>query len=186
MQLQRDGRLTPRAMAAIFAFTCTCCGKLHEGSPSFSFDAPWQYASLSEAQKESMAKLSSDFCTITHGEGTDYFIRTVLEIPIHGVTEPFAWGVWVSLSEKSFRRYVETYDDPVAGDGFFGWVCNKLPVYAHERALAADVIIQTGGRRPKLYLHHGSESDDQVVLDQLNGISIARAQELAERAQHGV
>ena len=173
-------------MAAIFAFICSCCGKVHEGSPSFSFDAPWQYASLSEAQKETMGKLSSDFCTITHEEGTDYFIRTTLEIPIHGVTEPFTWGVWVSLSEKSFRRYVETYDNPVPGEGFFGWVCNNLPVYPNENSLATDVVIQGGGMRPKLYLHSGSDEDEQVILDQLNGISVARAQELAERAQHGV
>lgn len=173
-------------MAAIFAFTCTCCGKVHEGSPSFSFEAPWQYASLSETQKASMGTLSSDFCTITHEEGRDYFVRTVLEIPIHGVTEPFVWGVWVSLSEKSFTRYVETYDNPVAGEGFFGWVCNRLPVYPHESPLATDVVVQAGGLRPKLHLHHGSGRDEQVVLDQLNGISIARAQELAERAQHGV
>lgn len=173
-------------MAAIFAFTCTCCGKVHEGSPSFSFEAPWQYASLSEAQQRSMARLSSDFCTITDEEGTDYFIRTILEIPIHGVAEPFTWGVCVSLSEKSFRRYVETYDDPVEGEGFFGWVCNKLPVYPHENSLATDVVVQARGLRPKLCLHHGSANDEQVVIDQLSGISIARAQELAERAQHGV
>jgi hypothetical protein len=173
-------------MAAIFAFTCSCCGKVHEGSPSFSFDAPWQYSSLSEEQKASMGRLSSDFCTITDGDETDYFIRTILEIPIHGVAEPFTWGVWVSLSERSFRRYVETYDDPVEGEGFFGWVCNKLPVYSYENALATDVVVQTGGLRPKLHLHHGSADDEQIVIDQLNGISVARAQELAERAQHGV
>jgi hypothetical protein len=174
-------------MAAIFAFTCTCCGKMHEGSPSFSFEAPWQYASLSQAQQKSMTTLSNDFCTITHEEGTDHFIRAVLEIPIQGVTEPFTWGIWVSLSEKSFRRYAETFNDPVAGEGFFGWVCNKLPGYPPGDCLATDVVIQAGGLRPKLYLHHdGSGNVEQLVLDQLNGISIARAQELAERAQHGV
>ena len=60
-------------MAAIFAFTCTSCGKMHEGSPSFAFDAPLQYTSLTEEQQKSMAKLSSDLCTITDDEGTDYF-----------------------------------------------------------------------------------------------------------------
>src|SRR5262245_35105893 len=109
-------------MAAIFAFRCSCCGKVHEGSPSFGFNAPDQYASLSDEQKERMGTLTEDFCTITHEEGTDRFIRAVLEIPIHGVEEPFLWSVWVSLSEKSFNRYKETYDAPVEGEGFFGWV----------------------------------------------------------------
>ncbi|MFP5409514.1 MAG: DUF2199 domain-containing protein [Gammaproteobacteria bacterium] len=38
-------------MGAIFAFKCSCCGELHEGSPSFAFNAPDQYASLSKEQK---------------------------------------------------------------------------------------------------------------------------------------
>jgi hypothetical protein len=40
------------------------------------------------------------------------FVRACLEIPIHGVSEPFLWGVWVSLSQKNFDRYVTTYDHP--------------------------------------------------------------------------
>jgi hypothetical protein len=34
-------------------------------------------------------------------------------------------------------------------------------------------------------LHSGDDEDDPFVLDQMNGISVARAQELAERALHG-
>jgi hypothetical protein len=173
-------------MAAIFAFTCACCGKVHEGSPSFAFDAPLQYSSLSEEQKQSMGTLTSDLCTITHDDATDYFIRTILEIPIHGVAEPFTWGVWVSLSEKSFKRYVETYDDPVEGEGYFGWVCNRPRVYSHNTSIATDVLVQARGLRPKLHLHKGSANDAQIVIDQLKGISIARAQALAEEIHHGV
>ena len=172
-------------MAGIFAFTCSCCGQVHEGSPSFAFDAPYQYSSLSDEQKASMGRLGSDFCTITHEGQTDYFIRTVLLIPIQGVSEPFMWGVWVSLSEKSFARYRDTYDNPVEGDGFFGWVCNRIPWYPEpESALAADVLVQLHGRRPLLLLHHGSENDHPLVLDQRDGISIQKAQEIAEYVRH--
>jgi len=38
-------------MAAIFAFKCSCCGRIHEGSPSYGFKAPDHYACLSEEQK---------------------------------------------------------------------------------------------------------------------------------------
>jgi hypothetical protein len=171
-------------MAAIFAFKCTCCGEMHEGSPSIAFKAPDQYACLSDEQKSSMGKLSSDFCTITHEEGTDYFIRAVLEVPIHGIDEPFLWGVWVSLSEKSFRRYVETYDEPVEGDRFFGWVCNKPRAYPWESSRPADVNVQLGGQRPKVVLHRGENESDPLVLGQCNGISVARAQEIAESSLH--
>jgi hypothetical protein len=171
-------------MAAIFAFKCRCCGEVHEGSPSFGFLAPDHYAGLSEEQKAQMGMLTEDFCTITHEGGTDRFVRAVLEVPIHGVEEPFLWGVWVSLSEQSFNRYRETFREPVVGEGFFGWVCNSISVYPYEHSRPADVVVQGGSSRPKVVLHRGDPEDDQLVLDQANGISIARAQELAELALH--
>jgi hypothetical protein len=171
-------------MAAIFAFKCSRCGEIHEGSPSMAFNAPYQYASLTEEQKASMGKLTSDFCTISHDQGTDYFVRAVLEVPIHGVEDPFLWGVWVSLSEKSFERYRETYDAPVEGDGFFGWLCNKPEVYAWDAPRPADVYVQLDGQRPKVVLHRSEHENDPLVIDQCNGISVARAQEIAEQALH--
>lgn len=146
---------------------------------------PDQYACLSEVQREEMGKIDSDFCTITREEGTDYFIRAVLEVPIDGVEEPFLWGVWVSLSEKSFTRYVETYNSPIEGDGFFGWVCNSIPAYPYEGSRAADVVVQLDGQRPKVLLHRGDPEDDPLVIDQVHGISVSRAQQISERVFHG-
>lgn len=171
-------------MAAIFAFKCSCCGEVHEGSPSVGFRMPDPYASLSKEQRTSMGQLSDDFCTIAHEEGVDHFIRAILEVPIHGIEEPFLWGVWVSLSQKSFDRYRETFDEPVEGDGFFGWVCNEIPAYPCESPRRADVWVQLGRARPKVVLHRSDDMRDQLVIDQLNGISVERAQEIAEQALH--
>jgi hypothetical protein len=171
-------------MAAIFAFKCSNCEEIHEGSPSIGYRMPDPYASLSEEQKATMGELSSDFCTITHEDRTDRFIRAVLEVPIHGIEEPFLWGIWVSLSEKSFDRYVATYDEPVKGDGFFGWVCNAIPDYPYDESRPADVVVQLGGQRPKVILHRGEHDRDPLVIDQARGISIARAQEIAEHVFH--
>lgn len=171
-------------MAAIFAFKCSCCGETHEGSPSIGYRMPDQYASLSEEQQATTGTLSEDLCTITHEDGVDRFIRAVLEVPIHGVEEPFLWGVWVSLSEKSFNRYLETYDDPVEGDGFFGWVCNEIPGYPFDESRPADVRVQLGRRRPRVVLHRADDERDPLVIDQVHGISIARAQEIAEQVFH--
>lgn len=170
-------------MAAIFAFKCNCCGDIHEGSPSFGFRAPDHYLGLSETQRAA-SKLSDDLCVIERDGVTDRFIRAVLEVPIHGVSDPFLWGVWVSLSEKSFTRYVETFDEPVDGEGFFGWVCNEITEYPCERSRAADVVVQGGRGRPKVVLHQRDVEGDPLVIDQAQGISIARAQELAESAMH--
>jgi hypothetical protein len=171
-------------MAAIFAFTCTCCNEIHEGSPSYAFNAPDHYACLNEVEKASMGHLDDDLCMIKHDEGCDYFIRALLEVPIHGVEEPFLWGLWVSVSQRSFERYVETFDNPVAGDCFFGWVCNAVPCYPAAGELASDVVVQADGQRPLLFLHQDGENDHPLIADQKQGISIAKAQQVAEFLLH--
>src|SRR5689334_1759458 len=98
-------------MASIFSFKCTCCGKVHEGAPSFGIDAPLPYKELSDEARAS-AHLGSDLCWYNEDGQTHRFIRVCLEIPILDFTEPFTWGVWVSLSEESFNRYIETAESP--------------------------------------------------------------------------
>jgi len=172
-------------MSAIFSYKCSCCGNIHEGSPSIGFSAPDHYNDLTDEQKTSLGTLSSDFCTIAHGENTDYFVRAILEIPIHGVADPFLWGVWVSLSEKSFNRYRETYDNPSDGEEYFGWLCNVIPPYPFDEPRATDVMVRTNNQRPKVLLHTEALDSDPLIADQVNGISIARAQAIAEQCLHG-
>jgi hypothetical protein len=175
------------SLAGIFAFKCSRCDKIHEGSPSIAFDSPWQYATLTDEQKAAIGELTTDLCKIRHDGKADYFIRTVLEVPIHGITEPFTWGVWVSVSEKSFRRYLETYDDPVEGEGFFGWLCNRVPSYTDTIAVPTDVLIRLDGLRPLSRLHRGGDAPaHQLAIDQHEGISVTRAQEIAELAFHRI
>lgn len=171
-------------MAAIFAFKCSCCGELHEGSPSFAFQAPDPYTWLTDEQKQDIGQLSDDLCVIRRVERTDHFVRAVLEIPIHGVDEPFVWGIWVSASQQSFERYGQTFDSPAEGDGFFGWLCNQIDLYPTGHSRPADVYIQLGGLRPKVVLHSTANDADQLVIDQLSGITVERAQYLAEKAMH--
>jgi len=167
-------------MAAIFSFRCSKCGELHEGSPSFSFDAPAPFLEQSEAIRNN-GNLGTDLCEYEDGDGEHYFIRACLEIPIHGVDEPFLWGVWVSVSEKSFVHYAETYDAPDPTDRFFGWFCNHLPCYEDTYALKTRVHPREGGVRPYLELE---ETSHPLSIDFHRGISVARAQELAEAAMH--
>lgn len=167
-------------MAGIFSFKCSCCGEIHEGSPSFGFNAPAPFLEQPE-QIQKKGKLGSDLCYYKDEDGFHYFIRVVLEIPIHGVDQPFLWGVWVSLSEKNYNRYIESYDDPDTSDCYFGWFCNYLPFYENTYALKADVRPRSGGDRPYIELH---ESSHQLAVDYHEGISIEKAQEIAEHCLH--
>lgn len=168
-------------MAGIFSFQCAQCGERHEGSPSFAFPAPDTWMQQPDAVRE-QGFINDDLCRYRDEEGEHYFIRVVVEVPIHGVAEPFVWGVWVSLSQASFEHYVEHWDTADGERGYFGWFSNRLPYYENTWALAADVHPQGEGERPCLVLH---EAAHDLVRDCASGISIEQAQRIAEICLHG-
>ncbi|HCH0555852.1 TPA: DUF2199 domain-containing protein [Pseudomonas aeruginosa] len=169
-------------MAAIFEFTCSCCGKRHEGSPSFGYKAPMYYDVLSGQDKQSLATLTDDLCEIASHEGTDYFARVALELPIQGVEEPFLWGVWVSLSRESFERYTSTWGEHDESDSYFGWFSNRLPYYPDTINLKTNVRPRNGGLRPYLEL---APSAHPLAIHYSEGLSIQEAQRIAEKVIHG-
>lgn len=167
-------------MVGIFSFKCSSCEEIHEGSPSFGFNAPDPYLEQSEDVQAS-GKLTDDLCFYTDEDGTHYFVRAVLEIPINGVTEPFTWGVWSSLSKASYDRYVETYNEPDTEDCYFGYLSNYIPSYENTYALKLDVQPRENNQRPDLILH---DTEHELVNDFENGISVSKAQEIAEMCMH--
>lgn len=167
-------------MAGIFAFRCSTCSQVHEGSPSFGFRAPDPYLEQSKAVQDA-GRLSSDLCEYEDADGKHFFVRDCLDIPIHGISEPFLWGVWVSLSERNYRRYVETYDNPDSTHRFFGRLCNYLPYYPRTYALKTRVHPRADGNRPIVI---PEKSDHPLSIDFYRGISVARAQEIAEVVIH--
>lgn len=167
-------------MAAIFAFRCRSCGALHEGSPSFPFPAPLLYVQLPATERHRRATLTSDTCVI---DDEHRFIRTCLEVPIHGIAEPFLWGVWVSLSEQSFRHYLDTWDTPDESASYFGWFSNRLPFYPDTVNLKTHVHPRGDGARPSLVLE---DIEHPLCVDWRSGIDVARAQAIAEVAMHGI
>ena len=168
-------------MAGIFAYTCSCCGKRHEGSPSFSFACPAQYQALSEHDREENAALNSDLCVIAHGDQADRFARVVLEIPIHGVTDPFLWGVWVSLSAESFERYLSTWGMHDESDSYSGLISNVLPYYPDTMNLKTQVRPLKNGLRPFLELE---VTDHLLSVHLRDGLTIQEAQGIAESVLH--
>lgn len=170
-------------MAGLFAYTCTCCGERHEGSPSFSSMAPFHYDCVPAALRDRIATLTSDTCVLSHDDGkVDRFIRVVLELPIHGAAEPFTWGVWVSLSEASFARYTAAFGDNDTGDVYFGWFATRLPCYPDTINLKTHVHPRPGGQRPWLEL---DTTDHPLAVHQREGLTADEAQAIAEAVMHG-
>jgi hypothetical protein len=176
-----------------FEFKCIECGAIHRGSPSFAFDKPPLYYDVPEPQRCARTMLTRDTCFIAPAPNdetgqTHCFLRGLLEVPIAGATEPFLWGVWVTQSEDSFMRYLETFDDDQSGTSSFGWLPVAWAPYKRTRPgeyienLRCNVLWQGKGKRPLIEVQ---ECDHPLFLDQRDGISWERAVEIARTVMHG-
>ncbi len=163
-------------------YTCTSCGEKHEDMPALCFVTPAPYDQLSEEERIAyQAECDSDFCIIRYPDQTDRFIRAVLLIPIIGHEETLEYGVWVSVSKKSFNDYQGDFHDNPENVVYFGMICNWLPPYETDTfGLHCNVVTQSDNRRPLLQLHQGSEHP--LVRDFYHGIEYAEAQARIEAA----
>ena len=108
-------------------------------------------------------------------EGRDFFVRGVIEIPVHGYEHEFGWGVWVSHKQQNFETYREQSDSAAIGP-FFGWLCTKI-VYYPETTLELKTMAhyRGGGLRPRIVLE---ESGHPLYRQQRDGISLSEAWEI--------
>lgn len=167
-------------------WTCSCCGKTYSGLPlDYSMAFPDYFAAwrsgLSEEEIERRSSHSSDVCVV---DDQHYFVRGVIEIPIIGFTEDnFRWGAWVSLSKKSFDEVMELWDkDPTGHGPYFGWLNNHLELYSPSTLdLKTHVHLQDNNLRPRIELE---PTDHPLAVEQRNGISIERVQEIAAALLH--
>lgn len=147
-------------------YICSCCGEEKEEWPAIAYDSPSLYTDLSDEEKKN-SELTSDFCIIIHDSETFYFIRTVLIQNVIDGCQNLEYGVWVSLSEKSFNEYVDNYDNKEFTAVYFGWLANYLPDYDYD-SIPTNVEVDNSLGRP-LVLPHSSH-DDRFVRDCYDGI----------------
>lgn len=158
-------------------YICSCCGEEKEDWPAIAYSAPYPYFSLSEEEIKN-SELSSDVCIIRYSDETCYFIRAVMIQEVNETCQDLEYGVWVSLSEKSFNEYVENYYNEEFESGYFGWLANYLPDYEFENAIPTDVVVDNKIGRPFIYPH---ESHDHLfVKDFYQGISKQEAERRIE------
>lgn len=163
-------------------FFCHTSGEYHAELPmDFGYDAPYAYYTIPHEEREARCELTSDLCVIDKKE---FFIRGCLEIPVVDGPRPFVWGVWASLSEKSFKRTVELWE--TAGreiePPFFGWFCTALPHYPETLLLRTQIHTRPLNQRPIVELE---PTDHPLAVEQRNGITMDRVREIVEGLLHG-
>jgi len=155
-------------------YVCSCCGKEHEEWPALTFKSPDSYSILPDKQKDEIAEIDSDFCVIKHLEQTDRFIRCTLTQKVIDYCEDLEYGLWVSLSEKSFQDYSDNYNNENHETTYFGWLCNDIPEYEYQESIPTNVITKTGNQRPEIVPHESC--NHPFVHDYYNGITQAEAE----------
>ena len=155
-----------------FEFHCRGCGQVHQGMPALDAAAPLSYYAVPKDEREARCQLDSDACII---DESMYFVRGCLEVPVHGEPEPFSWGVWVSLSEQSFRQWVACYEAEKRSHigPFFGWLNASLKPYPETMNLKTRVHIRDGFIRPFI-----EATDHPLAVEQREGISVERVAQL--------
>jgi hypothetical protein len=162
-------------------WTCSCCGKQHEGIPdSYSYDAPWYWGNRDKSLRTDEYFLNKDYCVIAN---QDFFIRGCIELPVHGSENPFLWGVWCSLSKKNLNREAELADSPerIHEPPYFGWLSNRIEIYPDTLSLKCNMISRLPGQHPLIQLE---PSDHPLMIEQQQGITFDRVIELAEQIEH--
>lgn len=148
--------------------------------PSFGAHAPLSYYDVPQRERESRCDLGSDDCVI---DKENFFVRGCIEIPVIGETEPFSWGVWVSLSETNFAEWVKCYelDERSHVGPFFGWLNAWIKPYPDTISLKAMVHIRDYGIRPYVELQ---PTEHPLAVEQRNGITVKRVAELYSLMMH--
>lgn len=160
-------------------YTCECCGQVHEGWPALAYDSPSNYNELSVEERNSIAELSEDFCMIRHTDQTDRFIRVMLSLKVNDYCETLDYGLWVSLSEKSYEDYSENFNSENHEVTYFGWLCNHISGYERSTmGIPTTVYTRTGNQRPEIVPHESFEHP--FVRDYFNGITKVEAERRIE------
>jgi hypothetical protein len=168
-------------------WNCYICGALHEGLPlSWGFDEP-HYWTGSDLQR-STGSCTEDVCWFDEDDGNHVqFVRGTIEVPIldgeSSEEESFLIGAWTSLSETNFRWLLDHWTAGAAEQGtpWFGWLSSHIPAYTDTLSLKTNVHLRGGELRPLIEVQR---TDHPLARDQHEGITIARARELAERWLH--
>jgi hypothetical protein len=158
----------------MFGFHCARCGEWHEGMPDLIAEAPLYYYGIPERERASRCTLTRDTCVV---DGKFFFARGNIEIPVLGTSERFAWGSWVSLSERNFGEYVRALASPDRKrlGPYFGWLSASFRGYPESENLKTMFHPREDGSTPYIELE---PTDHPLAVEQRNGISQDRLAEI--------
>jgi hypothetical protein len=166
-------------------FVCSVCGEHHEELMlDIRMALPEPVFELSGEERVELAEIGDDSGFFRSRDGTEHhYVRGLLEIPIPSLDRYFGYGAWIEVDAQTYDRLAELWDDERGRDEppFAGRLANELAPY--ERTVGLPVMLQLREVEllPAVEL---VETHHPLRAEQRDGISEARAQELAAAALH--
>jgi len=164
----------------VTGFVCGICGESHVLSVSYSFQFPFAVGAVPKEELDTRVVLTPDQCVV---DNKDFYIRGRIPVPIHGLEEPFIWGVWAEVSPKNFIRTHELWNTEgrEAEPAFAGYLNSELPPYGNTIDLEISVQTQPVGKRPHFTV---SDPEHPLAIEQREGISLERIERVTEQILH--
>lgn len=164
--------------AAAYRWRCTCCGAEMTGLPmDMAFEAPVD-RDIIDGGAARIVRLDDDFCQIAYEAGEVHrFIRCLLPLPVLDIDDEFRFGVWMSVSEASWKVYLAGFGTGrYATEGCFGYLMNEIPDLPSPSHLHADIYFQPDAQRPVVVLH---DLPHPLVRAQRHGIELSQIERWA-------
>lgn len=167
------------------AWRCGQCGNDHCGMFDIACHAPDYWDGEHDRESNNAVRLTSDFLSedfcILGGE--HFFVRCVFEIPVNGMADKFAYGIWSTLSRANFERYIAGFDSGKPDDlgPWWGWFGNRLPGWPDTLNTGCWVHLHPGRQRPSVRL---DDPEHELSIAQIQGISAERLLEIYAAAGH--
>ena len=150
-----------------------------------SYDAgmPWAYRYVREApllEDEGRIFLSDDLCVVNNW----FFVRGCIEIPVIGTGDSLTWVTWALIGRDEYARILRMWENPerVFERPYKGLLATEIPGYRKTLFLKAWVHTRTAGEHTWIEL---DRSKNRLSIEQHEGITMARLQEVAEQRLHG-
>ena len=165
-----------------FQFTCSCCGEIHKGVPSFGTNAPLYFYDVPEDEREQRTFLTSDTCVI---DDKHYFAKGCLEMPIVGYDEIFSFNGWISLSEINFFKFQDLLDEKERNhhQPMVGWFSSSIYPFEETEKLVGRIHFRNDGIRPLIELE---PTEHPLSKAQREGITIDKISETYSYYVHGI
>lgn len=161
------------------SWRCASCDEEHRGMFDLGAWSPAFWEGPEDLEPNAALRtdgdfLSEDFCVIG---GTDFFVRGVLAIPVHGLDTPLGFGVWSTLSRRNFDIYVEGFDRSDYADWgpWTGWFSTALPDFGDTLQQPAWVEPRPDRLRPLIWL---DDDEHPLSVAQRDGTTPERVLEI--------